>query len=91
MPVATSTCRSEGAAQKMLCQQFPLAGWPGHEQLWVAFLAVFLELPDGMYIYHAGPNDNLELRSLQEHSAKCLWQGVLRVKAEPPQFTAEDI
>ena len=57
----------------------------------IAFLAVVLELPDGMPIYHAGTNYNLELRSLQEHSAKCLWQGLRRVKAEQLQFTAEDI
>ena len=57
----------------------------------VALLAVVLELPDGMPIYHTGTNDNLELRSLQEHSAKCIWQGLLRVKVEQLQFTAEDI
>ena len=55
-----------------------------------ALLAVILELPDGMPIYHTGMNYN-ELRSLQEHSAECLWQGLLRVEVEQLQFTAEDI
>ena len=57
----------------------------------VAFLSVFLELSDGMSVYHAGANYNLELRPLQERCAKCFWQGLLRVKVEQIQFTAEDI
>ena len=48
----------------------------------VALLAVILELPDGMPIYHAGTNNNLELRSVQELSAECLWQGLLRLEVE---------
>ena len=57
----------------------------------VAFLSVFLELPDGMSVDHAGTNYNLWLQPLQEHRAECLWQGLLRVKVEQIQFTAEDI
>ena len=49
--------------------------------LGVALLAI-LELPDGMPIYHAGTDDNLELRSLQEHSAECFWQELLILEVE---------
>ena len=44
-----------------------------------------------MSIYHAGTDDNLELRWLQEHSAECFWQGLLILKVEQLQFTAKDI
>ena len=44
-----------------------------------------------MPIYHAGTDDNLELRSLQEHSAECFWQGLLILEVEQLQFTAKDI
>ena len=50
--------------------------------LWVAFLSVFLELPDGMSVCHAGASYNLQMRPLQERCAKCFWQGLLRVKIE---------
>ena len=75
----------------MLCrQQLPSVGRDANS-LGVALLAVILELPDGMPIYHAGTDDNLELRSLQEHSAECFWQGLLILEVEQLQFTAEDI
>ena len=48
----------------------------------VALFAVILELPDGMPIYHAGTDNNLELRSVQELSAECFWQGSLRWEVE---------
>ena len=72
-----------------LCQQFLHAGWPGHVQLWVAFLPVFLELPGGVSICHAGANHNLQLRPLQEHRAECFWQGLLRVEVKQIQLTAK--
>ena len=80
-----------GCSIKCSVSNFPSRVGRDTNSFGVAFLAVVLELPDGMSIHHAGTNYNLELRSLQEHSAKCLWQGLLRVKAEQLQFTAEDI
>ena len=63
-------------------QQLPRVGRDANS-LGVALLAVILELPDGMPIYHAGTDDNLELWSLQEHSAECFWQGLLILEATP--------
>ena len=68
--------------RRKLCLQFPSQVGRDTNSFGVALLAVILELPDGMPICHAGTNNNLELRSVQELSAECLWQGSLRLEVE---------
>ena len=72
MPVATSTCRIEGAAWNALSAISPRGVGRDTNCFGVAFFAVCLELPDGVPFYHAGTNYYLQLQPLQEHRAECL-------------------
>ena len=67
--------------RRRLCLNFPSRVGRDTNSFGVALLAVILELPDGMPIFHAGTNNNLELRSVQE-SVQELRQGSLRLEVE---------
>ena len=58
--------------RRMLCLQFPLAGWLGHELLWGSLLCRLPGTARWNALLPAGTNCYLQLRPLQEHHAECL-------------------